>query len=568
MSKRSKKRIKKAFKKDSLISHSNKSMSGDAYAICKAFLDNDLLNNKDFGADKCFALALISREEADHVLTRQAVFNLLNFINDEIPVFIKDFIKYKEKLLFTEKTMFIKEMNFDVNVHPYFLIIKEFIQSSKKQQIESYFNCFMGKAAKYSKDLPQLDLTSLSIEIVNQFYEIIHRVLLDKTVNEIKLKELTYFIFNKVKGEASQTLLFFMSYFDSDKEKKIQYANLFLDAKNYAKDNTSYRYALANNTAYAAADIGEFDEAEYWLEQVEDLEKHEKIASYLASKKAKSEEKHTHPLNPKNINPVKIDEILTKDLMYLCSFLDSCGEDWGLRPLIKYGRYVFASYETTVNIYISLALKGIIKLSPSSFATYDVSELENFSEIVENEKFHINVIGVIDNKSLALSILLEEINKREDKDHNLFEFWKEVSLSYFYSTLNYGLKNIRDSWAVNFVLNEQTILNLSNANLSAKVLSYIAKSALRYTAGQHAMGETQGNRHTCNILISSINNHLEWIEVGNFIDKSYPRNKQPVLSSEKIIEKIAMINPDDLYNLSPEYNLIISNHHVNDDVGF
>lgn len=558
MSRRSKKKINKKIQKTLPTPLLETPISGDFYTLCKDLLNKYPLATRNLDADTCFAIAVTSREENNHILTRQAVFNLLNFIDEEETAFIKRFIKYKDNLSFTNKLLFLKDSDFDNSVHPYLTIIKKFIESTTNQQMESYFNSFLGKSAKYSEELPKFEIKNLSIQVIIEFYEITHRILLDNISNKAKLRELTLFIFNTVQEQASQSLLFFMSYFIDDKIKKVHYANLFLKAKNYA-NNINYHQPLANNTAYAAADIEDFDEAEFWLDEVEDSERYEKIEAYIASKKEQIEEKLHHPLNPKNIAPLHIDVISTIDIIHLCSFLDSCGEDWGLKPLARYGRYIFPSYETTINNYKSLALKKIIKLSPSSFASFKLNELNEINHIIENQKFHINIIGVTDNKTLALTILLEEIARREDIAESALEVWKQITLDYFYSSLNYSLSNVRDSWADDFTLNEKTISNLSNASLSAQVLSYIARSASTYTAGQYATGHTTGNKHTCNTLISSINRQLEWIETGQFIAKTFPRNKQPILSSERIIEIITKITPDDLYNLIPNVDLIYFN---------
>ncbi|MBS9436738.1 hypothetical protein EAE91_05970 [Photorhabdus noenieputensis] len=128
-----------------------------------------------------------------------------------------------------------------------------------------------------------------------------------------------------------------------------------------------------------------------------------------------------------------------------------------------------------------------------------------------------------------------------------------ISTGYFYSAFEYYLNNVSDTWTREFTLNEKTIERIFSSSLSAKDLSYIARSAIGYTAGQHSIGGTKGNKHTCNVLIGSINRNFDWVDTDKFYPKNFPRDKkQPVMSSERIMEKICGITPDDLYNLPPQ----------------
>ena len=62
----------------------------------------------------------------------------------------------------------------------YFNILKEFINVSTNQQIDSLLNYFMGKSTKYSDIFPIFNPENLSINSLNIFYEINHRAILEK----------------------------------------------------------------------------------------------------------------------------------------------------------------------------------------------------------------------------------------------------------------------------------------------------------------------------------------------------------------------------------------------------
>lgn len=532
----------------------NEILNGDFYKICKEFLMKNFDENfYSLSSDQSFALAVTSREEGNNVVTRQAILNLLNHIDDNQSTFINKFIRHKNDLYFTEKLNFLLNLDFSNSVHPFFIIIKGFIESTSTYG--SYINCFMGKSSKYTNTLPKLDVEILSSEVLNNFYEIIHRFLYDK--NSMKLEELTYFIYKIVKNSASQSLLFFMNYFSTDSLKKINFAHQFLNAKNFTA--TNYCSSLAYNTSIAAINLANFVEADFWLKKISDINHYEIIQKRIINKKEEIKELSNHPFNPQNSFLLKIQDISTTDLIFLCIYLDSCGDDWGLKPLKNYSKYIFPYYMTTLEVYKILALKKIITLLPSSFLSYTSKELNDLKIILEQEKFHINIKNIQDSKTSAFNSLYEIILNRIDLVESCFDIWKKIALDYFFCALDYNLTNLRKCWAENFQLNEKTILNLSKANLSAKTLSYIAKNSTNYAAGQHAKKETYGNNHTCNLLLSSINRHLEWIEKGTFINNSCKRNRQPMLSSEKILEIFAKISPEDIYNLQPDIDILYQN---------
>jgi len=131
-------------------------------------------------------------------------------------------------------------------------------------------------------------------------------------------------------------------------------------------------------------------------------------------------------------------------------------------------------------------------------------------------------------------------------------FWRIITKGYFYNALEYYLSNVVERWAQEFSLNEKTTERVEASDLSAKDLVYIARSATGYAAGQHSIGGSMGNRHTCNILIGSINRNFDWVDEGRFYAKTYERSKkQPVLSSETLLENFLGMTPEDIYNLPP-----------------
>ncbi|MBI0180768.1 hypothetical protein H3V11_02255 [Snodgrassella sp. W8158] len=204
MKKYNKKKINKLFQNR----QTQQKLIGNFYDICQDFLPRNAENNfQNLNADQSFALAVISKANANHVVTRQAILNLLCHIGENISPLINEFIINKNSLSFTESLSFLQNLNFSNHIHPYLVIIKGFIESASSiAAIESYFNCFMGKSTKYDNSIPRLNVKNLHPEIINNFYEITHRILSIKKPN--KLKEFTFFIYKIVKDNASQSILF------------------------------------------------------------------------------------------------------------------------------------------------------------------------------------------------------------------------------------------------------------------------------------------------------------------------------------------------------------------------
>lgn len=524
---------------------------------CENLTKSAEITNK-YDADYYFCKAIIAREEKQFQLERQSIINLLMLIDDSPSELINGVLSGNLECGFSESTKKILSSIrvTNENIHPYIQLITAFILSGTKQQIQTYFNCFMGKSANTIADFPQLDINKVSDTNLMIFYEFTHRILIDDSSNLTTLEKLTTFIFNRVNGNACESLFFFVSYFrlnSNDATGAIEAARQYLDAESLPVNTTNYLTTLAWNTALAAIRIADIDEAEFWLDYIEDEEKHKKIAEDIESAIEKSQAKVNHPLNPENIHPEHIDKIGTVDLITLCAFLDGCGDDWGLKELKRAGKYIYPSESLTIKSFKLLALKGIIKIPQVTFNNIPDKYLSDFDTIVFNYKFHTNIIGVSDTKQIALSILLEEIERRDDRFEASLNVWKEISIGYFYSAMEYYLNNVKDNWAVDFTLNEKTAERISLSGLSAKELSSIAQSSIRYVAGKHQVDSEKSNKRTCNSLIASINRNFDWIETGQYLSKLFPRGEKiPVLSSEKILEKICNLTPEEIYDLSPD----------------
>ncbi|EKN3386362.1 TPA: hypothetical protein ACVBYD_004272 [Yersinia enterocolitica] len=548
----------------------NLNLSGDLYSFCSNLIktcDND---KKIHSPDYYFSIAIIAKETKNFQLERQAILNLLFFIKNDCSELLSKIVNNEHSFELTEKTEFLislKELS-SSEAHYYFKIILGFIISATKQQITAYFNCFMGRSSNSTELIALPSVVNLPNEVLLDFYEITHRLLIDKSPSDEALKKLTSFIYNSTDGTYSKSLLFFLSFFNlnSNDSQAIEFANLYINTPNLSLDICNYSQSIAWNTAHAAIRIGDIDEAEYWLAQITDEEKSTKIEGLINSLYERVNSRIQHPLNPENNPPVDIDDISTIHLISLNSFIYGCGDDWGLKELYRSGRYIFPSDMVTNDMFKSLSLNGVIKISINDFNSLNENELNDFNQIINNRKFHINIRGVTDTKLIAQKIIFEEIEKREDKYEAALAIWKHITLGYFYNSMEFYLSNVKDDWAKDFTLNEITIERIKSSNISAQILHYLAKTSIRYSAGKYSIGETYGNKHIRNTLIGSINRNLDWIENGNFIDNSYPRGKkQPVLAAERVLEIICGITAESLYDNSPELMLCQTCGYVGDE---
>jgi len=521
----------------------------DFLSVCERIV-REMEEKKTNSADYYFYKAMLAREAKTFQAERQAVLNLLSFVGTPLTLMIQSALNNNSKLLLSDKisNIFTRLASESTN-DDYISIIRAFILSGTKQQIPAYFNCLMGTSPLFNEELPIFDISCISENQLLLFYEQTHRILLDDSNNKHILEKLTYFISDRITDDGCQSLLFFMSYFNIIEVPSAEY---FLKVPNLSSRGTSYFQTLASNTAWVAINSANEDEAEYWLDYIDDEDKVKKIKQAISELKAKITARNSHPLNPDNILTKSIDQLTTKTLMILCAFIHGCGDDWGLKPLKYSGKYIFPSREVTIELYKKLALEGVIKTTTSAFLTLDEDKLSCFDSIVLDEKFHLNIIGIMDSKSQALPVLYDELNRRQDLVNVAWLFWRIITKGYFYNALEYYLSNVVERWAQEFSLNEKTTERVEASDLSAKDLVYIARSATGYAAGQHSIGGSMGNRHTCNILIGSINRNFDWVDEGRFYAETYERSKkQPVLSSETLLENFLGMTPEDIYNLPP-----------------
>lgn len=554
MKKRNGKRNKKNISKGRIVAGTEHQVTipiweDDFFSICERIV-REMEEKKLNTADYYFSKAMLAREAKTFQTERQAVLNLLSFVGTPLTPMIQTALNNNTKLLLSDKisTVFSRWTSESIN-DDYISIIRAFILSGTKQQIPAYFNCLMGTSPSLNEELPIFDISCISETQLLLFYEQTHRILLDDSNNKNTLEKLTYFLSDRITDNCCQSLLFFMSYFNI---AAIPDAEHFLRVQNLSSRGTSYLQALASNSAWAAINSANVDEAKYWLDYIDDKDKLKEITHAISELKEKVIARDSHPLNPDNIPPKSIDQLSTKTLMILCAFIHGCGDGWGLKPLKYSGKYIFPSRKVTTELFKILALEGVVKTTKSVFLTLDNDKLNFFDNILFDEKFHLNIIGVMDSKSQALPVLYDELNRRHDLVNVAWLFWRIITKGYFYNALEYYLSNVDEKWAQEFSLNEKTIDRIEASDLSAKDLVYIARSATGYAAGQHSIGGSMGNRHTCNILIGSINRNLDWVDEGRFYAKTYERSKkQPILSSETLLENFLGITPEDIYNLPP-----------------
>ncbi|WP_241640257.1 hypothetical protein [Rosenbergiella epipactidis] len=522
--------------------------------ICEKVIIYHESANKS-SVDYYFCKAIIAREKELYHIERQAALSILEFNNTPLTPLIQSVIEQDQRYKYSEKCSAIfSNMNKSISENPYIFIVKAFISSAKKQQHASYFNCFMGISASFNKHPPYFDIQNVKNNSLLDFFEKTHRLLLSNRNQYRTLEKLTQFLTLRLQEETSQSLLFFESYFSLNKNPQfsIKVARKYLDAPNLSVVGDSYLNSLAVNTGRAAIRLSDIEEASFWLDYIDDEENAKEIRQAIAKIESKIGKRKQHPLNPEGTGSIALNNIPTTTLIILCAFIDSCGDDWGLKTLELSGKYIFPSEILTERLFQTLAVSGLIKMSTSSFNALNDSSLNQFNEILWSTKFHVNIIGVADTKLVALPALLEELNSRSNKEEGAWEVRRLITIGYFYKTLEYYLDIIDENWAKAFSLNQSTTHRIDVSTLSARDLAYIARSSIRYTAGKHSMGSTTGTKHTCNTLIGSINRYFDWIDEGSFTYNAFERSKNyPVLASERLLQQIAGFTPEDIYNLPP-----------------
>ena len=513
-------------------------------------------------AEYYFALSMVSWENKEYEKHRESFFILIFYFYNRIPPIVFDVSCNTNNLYFSERLNFLDNSFEDYNeidcAHHYFKILFLFINFGVKKKIGPYINGF-----KKIYDLiksKNVNITKLSYhdEILLYFYEYFHSFVKE---NNAELLKLTSFIQDNIVYKESQTLLFFLSFNQLNKDdiKAIKYANDFLLAENFAA-NYSYTKSLYLNTLRATIRQSQWQDYSHFLILLKGYlgDKH---TEYLDIQK-KGEEKYekeqkriSHPLNPQNIIAIQLEDVPSEILIYLTALINSCGEDWGIFLNEKKIKYTFPSIYLTEKILILLLVNNYLKISNQDFNKIEEDELYNFYNFINNNRLHLNIEGVIDTKIISSQILKDEMIRRSDINDAIVNVWKEIVIGYFYSSFEYYLDKVSDQWAEDFVLNEDTKNKIEKISTSAKRLSFTASSAIRSTIAFHELDSTSV-KHTQNVLLHNINKYLKFIE-ENSADYSKTRyEKAPILSIERLIDDMFNISPDTLYNEIPSYKFI------------
>ncbi|WP_445493675.1 hypothetical protein [Photorhabdus sp. SF281] len=529
--------------------------------FCLSILEQVRINpTLESSSDFHFARMIIYWENKDYEMHRESAFLLLLTIGDEIPSYINKLISGKHSFTLSERMIFLNLDNIRSELktaHHYYQLFDVFIRVGAKGRVSPYFNCFM-RLMDNVGGINCLLSEHLYDDVLLTFYEYFHRLLID---NGSELNKFTLFVDNHLYGEGSQSVYFFLSYFKlNEKDKQaIGYASAFLSARNLSY-NSSYKKLLCKNTISATIRCSLWHEYDEWMMLLESLVGYDDPVYQQLQEQGekainKELERYEHPINPVNITPVALDSVSTEMLLILAGFIDGCGGDWGFTTTEQRLRYTFPSTKISNRLLKDLLTKHIIKISASDFNVLEDDELYNFDLFINNSRLHLNIIGIEDTKTLSLKIIKEEILRRNDVECSLVNVWREITIGYFYSTLEYYLLKASGKWAQDFSLNENTMQRLVNIHSSARRLSFVAFSSVNSTAGFHEL-QSSGTRHTQNMLLHKINRYLDFIE-KNDADYSKPRfDKAPVLSIERIINELFHLDPITLYNEVPSIDIV------------
>lgn len=523
--------------------------------------NTELCNTPDY----FFAKAILCWESKDYDSHRKALISLLSVIDQPIPNYIEDIINKEHSFILSERTNFLMgDSDFKVMVHPYFLLINLLMTEGMaitKGKASTYFNCLLDILSKFEKLSEKEPKIFITDTVILYFYEYFHRLLLDKS--EDTLKKVTFFLNEYLTENKSQTIYFFLSYFNLNKndEVALEYARKFLDLPNLSEGVSSYKRAIAFNASMAAIRCSNWDDYYYWVEIYESIvgANNEKLISIKERADEAIEielERAHHPINPKNVVPVTLESVSTQNLIVLIALLESCGKEWGLQITDQKLRYFFPSSIISREL-IKLLLQGhVVKISSSDFNALTTEDLYNFDSIIDNCKVHLNIIGIIDTKAISCSLLREEVLRREDLNESILALWHILVIGYFYNTMEYYLSENYEPWAQDFSLNESTKERIKNITASAKRLSYAAFTSIRNTAGADQLNKTTGVRHTQNLLIHYINRNLDFIEESSPDYSKTRYEKAPIYSIEKIIEEFCGVDPDTIYDEIPSFQFI------------
>ena len=86
-------------------------LEGDIFYYFKS-LSRDLLEKKNYNSPEYFfSVAVTAREEKEYSIERQAIINLLFYINKKPSLLIKNIISGRHHFQFTERTDFLKNLD-------------------------------------------------------------------------------------------------------------------------------------------------------------------------------------------------------------------------------------------------------------------------------------------------------------------------------------------------------------------------------------------------------------------------------------------------------------------------
>lgn len=420
---------------------------------------------------------------------------------------------------------------------------------------------------KYCRDY---DLFSHDTVLLS-LYEIIHKKL-KSSKNNFALNQLTSTIYRAVELK-SQTLLMFSHFFSYSQEKKKIYAMEFLNSLNFAKyyDYSASMYENIVSEAISDADWNLVDEflprlgKEVGLDNLRFIELQEKLSlkqekertPCSQTNKMESKEKFEHHFSPYLTQKTDLDCVQTKDLFGLIALLKVLDEESGMFLRSEKLKYIYPSEEAVFSLLYDLITNHVITIEKAFFDSIPVNKI-NFWESYINAPFDININGCIGNKKTILSILYETIECRGDLVSVCFDVWKLLSYSYFYSSYKYYSQNITDEWIQKYEIPEDFIQNIYDADLSCKKYSYIAYSAVKNAVSFHHMGESNGDKHTCNMMTYYLNKYLDFAKTSPQ-DYSKPRMEiAPVFQVERLMNYFVEVNYDDIYNLTPNLEFLIT----------
>lgn len=521
--------------------------------------ENEFYQNS---AEYYFSLSIISWENKEYEKHRDSFFILIIFFHNKIPSIILDVLHNTFNFNLSERLHFLENDLEDhkefFHAHPYFQLLFLFIIFGTKKRTGPYINSLIKIYDQIKDKNEKNNKSSKHDKILLYFYEYFHNLIKEKN-NEIL--KLTSFISENIQTKKSQTLLFYLSYHQLNKNDKaaIEYANIFLDAENLAQ-TYSYQKSLYLNTINASIRQSQWEDYSQFLTL---LKKHlgEKNSEFLEIKKAgeiqyeKEQQRLEHPLNPQKIKAIKLEDIPSKILIYLVTLIQSCGDDWGMSISEQRMKYTFPSSYLNKKIIKSLLINHYIKISIQDFNLIENDGLYSFNSFINNTRLHLNIHGVSDTKVISSQIIKEEIMRRFDLEDTIMAIWKEITVGYFYSSFEYYIDRVSDSWAHDFELNEATINRIENIITSAKRFSFTASSAIRSTIAFHEL-ESTSKKHTQNVLLHNINKYINFIEEDS-ADYSKTRYiKAPILSIEKLIDEVFNLSPETLYNEIPALDFI------------